>query len=289
MIKRSNDEMMQLILEFPKSNDGVIAILLEGSLANDELKKDNYEDYDITYVVEDDCYDNYIKDKSFLDYFGPRMMIKEPLDMELFNFESLGYSYLIYFEDKNKIDLTIMPKSKVDEYKEKIDIFKVLYDKENLFDSDKLNYEVCHVNKPSEKEFLDSSNEFWFVSGLVSKGLMRGEMLYAIHYLEALRWELMRNMSWLVGARKGFGYIVGKKFKYLNKFLDEKTWVKFISTYYTTDMHRAWAALIMVEDLFMDTTKDLSKKLGFKFPDYAKKMYDYTSDEYVNWISNDAK
>lgn len=289
MIKRSNEEMMNLILEFPGTDDSILAILLEGSLANDEIKKDSFQDFDISYVVRDDAYDKFIKDKSFLDYFGPRMMMKEPDNMELFSSDEVGYSYLIYFEDKNKMDLTILPKSKVDEYKNKVNIYKVLYDKENIFDGDKLNYETYHVNKPSEKEFQDSSIEFWFTTGYVSKGLLRGEILFAISNLEILRRELMRNLSWMVGARKGFGFIVGKKFKYLNRFLDEKTWIKFMSTYYTSDMYRAWAALIMVEDLFMEATKEISKELGFEFPNYAKKMYDYTSDEYVNWISKDAK
>lgn len=288
-MKRTKDEMMKLILDFPGVNEGVLATLLEGSLANDEIKRDEYQDYDITYVVEDDKYDNYVKNKSFLDYFGPRMMMQEPDNMELFPSDTIGYSYLIYFEDKNKMDLTIMPKSKVYDYKNKVDIYKVLYDKENLFDGDNLNYEKYHVNKPTQGEFLNSSNEFWFVSGYVSKGLMRGEILFAISHLEILRNELMRNFSWLIGARKGFGFVVGKKFKYLNTFLDEKTWVKFMSTYYTSDMYRAWAALIMVEDLFMETTKEISKELGYEFPDYAKTMYDYTSDEYVKWISKDAK
>lgn len=50
---RSEQEIMDLILGVAKADERIRAVLLSGSRANPAVPKDKYQDYDITYFVED--------------------------------------------------------------------------------------------------------------------------------------------------------------------------------------------------------------------------------------------
>ena len=50
---RKEQEVMDLILDVAKADERIRAVLLAGSRANPEVPKDIYQDYDITYFVED--------------------------------------------------------------------------------------------------------------------------------------------------------------------------------------------------------------------------------------------
>ena len=66
-----------------------------------------------------------------------------------------------------------------------------------------------YIKCPTERKFDDCCNEFWNVATYVSKGLLRGEILFAIdHMNEVLRHELLRMISWYVGTEKGFNCVL---------------------------------------------------------------------------------
>ena len=50
---RTEQEVMDLVLDVAKADERIRAVLLVGSRANPEVLKDIYQDYDITYFVED--------------------------------------------------------------------------------------------------------------------------------------------------------------------------------------------------------------------------------------------
>jgi len=50
---RSEQEVMDLILRVANADERIRAVLLVGSRANPAAPKDIYQDYDITYFVED--------------------------------------------------------------------------------------------------------------------------------------------------------------------------------------------------------------------------------------------
>lgn len=51
MKSRTETEMMNLILSTAKEDERVRAVILNGSRANPNLKKDIFQDYDIVYIV----------------------------------------------------------------------------------------------------------------------------------------------------------------------------------------------------------------------------------------------
>jgi aminoglycoside 6-adenylyltransferase len=50
---RSEQEMMDLIINVAKEDERIRAVLMVGSRANPSVPKDKYQDYDIIYFVKD--------------------------------------------------------------------------------------------------------------------------------------------------------------------------------------------------------------------------------------------
>ena len=50
---RSEEEMITLILDVAKADKRIRAVLLNGSRANPNIKKDKFQDFDIVYVVNE--------------------------------------------------------------------------------------------------------------------------------------------------------------------------------------------------------------------------------------------
>ena len=118
---RSQSEMMELILSKAK-DERILLITQEGSRNTDEA--DVFSDYDITYFVEDvnDFDDTFIRD------FGDIMILQKPEAMPCLKH---ARTYLMMFQDGNRIDLKIAPLSDLQEYLREENVH-VIIDKRNL-------------------------------------------------------------------------------------------------------------------------------------------------------------
>ncbi|HEI8284600.1 TPA: aminoglycoside 6-adenylyltransferase, partial [Enterococcus faecium] len=210
---RSEKEMMDLVLSLAEQDERIRIVTLEGSRANINIPKDEFQDYDITYFVSD--IEPFISNDDWLNQFGNIIMMQKPEDMELFPPEEKGFSYLMLFDDYNKIDLTLLPLEELDNYLKGDKLIKVLIDKDCRIKRDIVPTDIdYHVRKPSAREYDDCCNEFWNVTPYVIKGLCRKEILFAIdHFNQIVRHELLRMISWKVGIETGFKLSVGKNYK----------------------------------------------------------------------------
>ena len=93
---RTDQEMLDQILQTANALN-VNAVALSGSRTNDQAPKDEFQDYDVVYLVEN--FEELISDLSWLDQFGKRMIEQEVI---------LGHRclYLMLFEDGNRIGLS---------------------------------------------------------------------------------------------------------------------------------------------------------------------------------------
>ena len=166
---RTDQEILGLILETAKKLQ-VDAVALSGSRTNPKVQTDEFQDYDLVYVVDD--IDNLTSDLSWLDQFGKRIIEQEV---------TLGHRrlYLMLFEDGNRIDLTICPKDYINEWVDSEAGFTVLVDEKGLFESYFPSPERFWTSPASEKDFEEACNEFWWVSAYVVKGICRKQIIYA--------------------------------------------------------------------------------------------------------------
>ncbi|MGG1661112.1 aminoglycoside 6-adenylyltransferase [Brevibacillus sp. NRS-1366] len=279
---RSEQEMMNLLVNFAKDDERIRLVTLEGSRTNKHIPPDPFQDFDISYFVTD--IDSFKENDQWLTIFGKRVIMQKPEDMELFPSE-LGnwFSYIILFEDGNKLDLTLIPVNEVEDYFANSDgLVEVLLDKDTL-----INFEVIAsdhhywIKKPTAREFDDCCNEFWNVSTYVVKGLARKEILFAIDHLnEIARPNLLRMMAWQFGFEQGYSFSVGKNFKFINRYLPKEDWDALLSTYSENGYPNMWQSLFTCYELFRKYSKAVAEGLGYTYPDYDEAITKYTEKIY---------
>ena len=160
---RSQEQMLRLISQTGQTLQ-VDAVALSGSRTDTKAPKDEFQDYDVVYVVDD--IDNLTSDLSWLDQFGKRVIEQEV---------ALGHRhlYLMLFEDGNRIDLTLCPQEHIQEWVDSEAGFTVLEDKKGIFETYSPSPERFWIHPASETDFEKVCNEFWWVSAYVVKGIYR--------------------------------------------------------------------------------------------------------------------
>ena len=166
---RTDHEILDLILQIAKKLQ-VDAVALSGSRTNQKVQTDEFQDYDVVYVVDD--LDTLTRDLAWLNQFGTR-------NIEQHNILGNRRLYLMLFEDGNRIDLTLCHKDHINEWVDSEAGFTVLVDEKGLFESYSPSPERFWIHPASETDFEKSCNEFWRVSAYVVKGIYRKQVIYA--------------------------------------------------------------------------------------------------------------
>ena len=174
---RTEPEMLDLILQTAKVLK-VEAIAMSGSRTNPKASKDEFQDYDIVYVVDD--LDNLTSNLDWLDQFGTRMI-------EQHNILGNHRLYLMLFEDGNRIDLTLCLKEHIQEWVDSEVGFIVLEDPKGLFEPYSPSPQRFWTSPATEKDFEKACNEFWWVSAYVVKGICRNQVIYATDHFNTIR------------------------------------------------------------------------------------------------------
>jgi aminoglycoside 6-adenylyltransferase len=177
------------------------------------------------------------------------------------------FAFLMLFKDGNRIDLTLMPETGVKPNYKADSLTIVWLDKDNMFpniglpnDSDYL------VKEPTEKEFLDTCNEFWWVCTYVAKGLVRNEIIYSKEMLETVvRPMFMSVITWHIGIGTNFSVSVGKSGKFIKSFLSPDLYKQILQTYSDQTLENNWKALFLMMDIFGQLARTLSGQLRFKY------------------------
>jgi aminoglycoside 6-adenylyltransferase len=263
---RSEREMYQLILDVARNDDRVRAVILNGSRANPNARKDIFQDFDIVYLVTDISW--FLNHPSWIDQFGDRMMMQLPEEMQDPPPINKGsYAYLMQFADGNRIDLTLYPLSQIDELGED-SLSVLLLDKDGVIEPFPPANESDYLPQPpTQKAFDDCCNEFWWVSKYVAKGLWRGEIIYARHMMDQyVREQLMKVLVWYIGAKTQFSINPGKFGKHFERYLDPESWDMLLKTYTDADYDHMWEALDVMCQLFRCTALSVADEFGLDYP-----------------------
>ena len=274
---RSTEQMLDLILQTAKTLQ-VKAVAMSGSRINQNAPKDEFQDYDVVYVVDD--FDNLMSDLSWLDYFGKRIIEQEvALDHRRL--------YLMLFEDGNRIDLTLCPKEHIQEWVDSEAGFTVLEDEKGLFESYSPSPKHFWIHSATETDFKNSCNEFWWVSAYVVKGICRKQVIYATDHLYGIcQQELLKVLAWQVAADKGM-VDVGKNYKYLFQYLPAEKEKEFSSLLDFASLDKIIQSLFAIMELFHQEAQRLAQKLGFDYDkEVAEKMIQYAEERVKKFGNN---
>lgn len=274
---RTDQEMLDLILETAKKLQ-IDAVALSGSRTDTKAPKDEFQDYDVVYVVDD--LDNLTRDISWLDRFGKRIIEQEV---------TLGHRrlYLMLFEDGNRIDLTLCPQEHMQEWVDSEAGFTVLEDKKGIFETYSPSPERFWIDPASETDFEKSCNEFWWVSAYVVKGICRNQVIYATDRLYSIcQQELLKVLAWQDASDKGT-VDIGKNYKYLFNYLPAEKEKEFSALLDFSSIDKITQSLFATMQFFHQEAQYLAQKMGFKYEkEVAEKMMRYAKEKLLNYLEN---
>ena len=266
---RTETEILDILIKTAK-NLKVKAVAMSGSRACLKAPKDEFQDYDVVYIVDD--LDNLTSDLSWLTYFGGRIIEQEV---------SLGNRrlYLMLFEDGNRIDLTLCPKEHIQEWVDSEAGFTVLEDEKGLFESYSPSPKRFWIHPATETDFEKACNEFWWVSAYVVKGICRNQFIYATDHLYGIcQQELLKVLAWQVASDKGT-VDVGKNNKYLFNYLPAEQKKEFSDLLDFSGIEKLTQSLYATMKLFHQEAQYLAQKMGFDYDkEVAERMIQYAEE-----------
>ena len=274
---RAETEMLDLILQTAKTIQ-VEAIAMSGSRADTKTPKDEFQDYDVVYVVDD--LDNLTSDLSWLDLFGKRIIDQEvALDHRRL--------YLMLFEDGNRIDLTLCPKEYIQEWVNSEADYTILKDEKGLFESYPPSPKRYWTNPASQTDFEKACNEFWWVSAYVVKGICRKQVIYTTDHLYGIcQQELLKVLAWQVASDRG-KVDIGKNYKYLFNYLPTEKEKEFSNLLDFSSSDKITQSLFATMQLFHQEAQSLAQKMGFDYDkEVTEKMIEYAEERVKKFGNN---
>lgn len=261
---RSEKEMMELILDIAKEDERIRAVLLSGSRANTDVPKDIFQDYDITYFVTDakPFYNNcdWIEEK-----FGKPaiMQLPELMSHPLLPPDGDGhFTYLMIFNDGNRIDLSIEFTPYIDDGEPVI----ILLDKDEFLPNILPNKMHWCIIPPSQNIYEDTCNEFWWCLNNVAKGIARDELPYAKNMFDHYVRDMLNQMvEWFIGINYDFSVSAGKMGKYFKRYLPQKLYEMYASTYSDSNYENFWRSIFTASELFRTMAYKVAEHFGFGY------------------------
>ena len=267
---KTETEMFDVILQTAKVLQ-VDAVAMSGSRTNPKAPKDEFQDYDVVYLVEN--FEELISDLSWLDQFGKRVIEQEV---------TLGHRrlYLMLFEDGNRLDLTLCPEDHIQEWLESEADFTVLEDTKGLFETYSPSPERYWITPASETDFEKSCNEFWWVSAYVVKGICRKQVSYATdHLYNICQQELLKILAWQVASDRGV-VDIGKNYKYLFNYLPAEKEEEFSALLDFSSLDKITQSLLATMQIFHQEAQSLAQKMDFKYEkEVAENMMRYAKEK----------
>lgn len=282
---QTENKTIDLILNFAKSDENIRATWINGSRINSKVKKDEFQDYDIVFAVNDIA--PFIRDRSWISHFGEIAILQEPLKNDL----AIGlesdflrlYRFLMLFNDGNRIDLTFVNKNSALEEYESDSLTVLLLDKDNFLPkSPQPNDSNYYVQRPTDAQFAAYCNEFWWCLQNIAKGIIRDELTYAMRMFDIVHAELEKMVELYIGLKNNFKVSTGKFGRYFKNYLPENLYEMYEKTYSDSNYENLWNAVFETCDLFRILAKEIAEKLSFTY----SQSEDESITKYLEKIKN---
>ena len=262
---RTENEIYDLILEIAKNDGRIKAVYMNGSRTNENVPKDIFQDYDIVYVVDDTK--SFREDSDWLKLFGEILYMQYPDENPYYpSDKENSYGFLMQFTDGIRIDLTVQSINYALQHIRDDKLCKVLLDKESILPKIEAATDCQYwVKKPLKEQYRAVCNDFWWCTNNIAKGLCRKEFPYVQDMTSYVRKQLITMLDWKVGILTDWSVSTGKSSKYLYKWISEKEWDMFLSTYFDCNADCAWKSVFDMCTLFESEAKFVGKKLGWEY------------------------
>lgn len=249
------------ILGIAQSDENIRGVVLYGSRVDNSVTPDEYQDYDIYYIVND-------TEKFNISVFENVKLCFVPSEIypELFPGEK---AYLMLFDDDDRIDLTIGTMQSFSNNHADGQLMKCLLDKDDkihgLNNSDKSGYWIIPMDG---NMFRNTCSEFFWETQNMAKGLKRDELSFAMFIRDTpLRDMLNRIVDTYIAISNNNKVSVGTLGKYRKKYLSKAQYDIYRNTYLSNTIEDTWNSLFYMIDLFGALGRYIADKCSFIYPE----------------------
>jgi len=264
-------EVLDRLVAWGTAEPAVQAMILTSSRAKPDAAVDVLSDYDLILAVTDAG--GFAHDRAWEAGYGePMVRWGDQSDV----FGLVTYFRGIVYQDGAKIDYTIWPDTLLERVAqepalpEMLDVgYRVLLDKDGRTSGWGAPTYRAHIPaKPTELEYRDLVEEFWWSSTYVAKSLWRDELVIARFVLERdLKLETLRLMlEWRIEIEHDWSVKPGVLGRGLKQLLPAGTWSELESTYVGPGSEENWAALLRTMALFRRVAREVGEALGYDYP-----------------------
>lgn len=278
---RNLEKELEKIIEFAKNNDNIRALVLQGSFVNPNAQIDDFSDLDPMFYVRD--LDEFINHVEWKNYFGNPISYFH--DEGVFLKDHKWYTRLTLYDDGFKLDFGFQS-VKSAKHANLMPLFKIYLDKDNIIPKPEVTDDrKFYVSKPTEVEFLERVNAFFFDSSYVVKALARDEIFFEKYMEQVLKKKIHKLLEWYIGCKHDFKVNTGSTGRYFKRYLTNKEWQMLLETYPDSNKHNCVIALFKAFKLVSYLGKYIAKELNFIYPyqhelDMLNYCKEYT-DKYI--------
>lgn len=268
-ISDTGNTIYKKLLEWCGKTENVRAVILTSSRVNPHAKPDVLSDYDIELYTNDLA--PFSKNDNWAEALG-EILVRWPLYPGT-TWSEEWITRLIQFKDGTRIDFQIKGGKPL--YHDNFNAgYKVLLDKDNLTGALKEpDYSSLHIKKPSQKEFEEKLNDFFWDSLYVAKNLWRDELFYAKFMFDsALRFNYQQPLiEWHIGSLHNWKVSTNKFGRYFKDYLEPEFWEKIEQTFAGASIEENWTAFLNLIELTGFLGRSVAKTLGYDYPDELEK------------------
>ena len=265
-------DMAKEVSDWAKENENVRVVILTSTRANPHASVDVLSDYDIKLFVED--LQPFLDGDQWLETFGD-IMVRDPYRPVEFEGKKCVWR-LVMFKDAPRIDFHINLREVLEEDVNRSELpdyydlgYEVILDKDGITQRLKPpTYTAYRTRQPTESEYDELVNVFWFDVTYVAKGLFRDELFFAKWMLDSpLHHEHLKTaIAWYIGMKNNWKTNPGAAGRWFKKQLDTQIWSDIEGTFAGADSEENWKAMFKITQVFRCLMSEVGAHLGYTYP-----------------------
>lgn len=252
-----------------ESCNKLYAAFIVGSQAREDHQADDYSDLDIIMIVDDPAC--FIASDQWLESIGK-------LHISFVENTIAGEKERrVLFDDALDVDFILIPREMLESLnKESFTIlergYRILVDKIGL--QNRFPQPVGTAGQsfelPTEENFINTVNDFWYHSVWTAKKLKRGELWTAKFCIDSyMKWKLLEIIECHAHAIHGSDYDTWHSGRFIEEWAEGWIVEKLSQCFSQYNKEDTKAALFSTMDLFRLVAIEAAEKLNFHYPSEA--------------------
>jgi aminoglycoside 6-adenylyltransferase len=275
IITDAYEHLIERFTRWAAAQDDIRAALIIGSRARvDDRPADEWSDLDIGMIVTQP--DRYLASADWVENIGrPWLTFIEPTA------DGRGLERRVLFAGGLDVDFAVLPAAMIEQlaaHGVPPDVadalrrgMRLLLDKDGAFGRLSLPpAEQPAPQPPTEHEFLEVVNDFWYHAVWTAKHLRRGELWWAKSGCDgALKRLLLKMMEWHARATQGQQHDTWLRGRFLEEWVDPRVLPQLQRAFAHYDEADIWQALFATMDLFRWLAVETAEQLRYSYPTFG--------------------